>query len=235
MSKSSKNIKLKITQKLFEYEDKQYAAFQSKLTPTIAPDKFIGVRVPTLRKIAKEYMKDEEFPIFLSTLPHQYYDENMLHSMLLSEIKDYDTCVSCLKEFLPYIDNWAVNDTISPKCFTKNKDKLIKEIKKWTKSSETYTIRYGLLALMKYYLDEDFNKEYLEMPASIVSEEYYVRMMIAWLFATALAKQWDDTIPYLQKYRLDPWTHNKTIQKAIESYRITAEQKEYLRTLRFKS
>lgn len=219
---------------LFELRDEKYAAFQAKLTPSVDPSLFIGVRVPEVRKLAKQLKNDPVAEEFLKELPHKYYDENMLHGLLVSEIKDYDRAIDETDRFLPYVDNWAVCDIMSPKVFKKHKAELLDKIKEWSSSSETYTIRFGLEMLMSHYLDDDFRAEYLEIPAGVRSEEYYVNMMIAWFFATALTKQWDSTIPYIEGNRLDKWTHNKTIQKAIESYRITDEQKTYLRTLKLK-
>lgn len=224
-----------IQKQLFELQDKEYAAFQAKLTPGVPLDSFIGVRVPLARKLAKEIFKDPTHKAFLEELPHKYYDENMLHGLLISQMKDYDECIKATDKFLPFVDNWAVCDIMSPKVFAKHKTELKEKIREWSASSHTYTCRFGLEMLMSHFLDADFKPEYLEIPASARSEEYYVKMMVAWFFATALAKQWDATIPYLQNKVLAPWTHNKTIQKAIESYRITAEQKEYLRTLKVKS
>ena len=223
---------MKITDKLFELQDKEYGEFQAKLTPGIEKNQIIGVRVPVVRKLAKEYIKDEESQEFLNTLPHEYYDENMLHGLLISEVKDYEKCIELIDKFLPYVDNWAVCDIMSPKVFKKNKNKLIIKIKEWLKSEHTYMCRFGIEMIMSHYLDEDFKEEYLEMVSKIHSEEYYVQMVIAWLFATALAKQWDATITYIENQKLDKWIHNKTIQKARESYRITDEQKEYLKGLK---
>lgn len=217
--------------RLMEISDKEYAEFQAKLTPTVEREYFIGVRVPVLRAFAKEYKNEAESNAFLNTLPHRYYDENMLHGLLLSQMKDYDECINLVDKFLPYVDNWAVCDIMSPKVFLKHKDKLIVKIKEWVKSDLTYTIRFGIEMLMSAFLDKDFKKEYLELAVK-ESDEYYVNMMSAWFFATALAKQWDSTIIYLEENRLPLWTHNKTIQKAIESYRITDEQKVYLRSLK---
>lgn len=217
-----------------EYKDEEYGDFQAKLTPGIPRDLFIGVRVPNLRKLAKSYMKDSDSQVFLEELPHKYYDENMLHGLLLSEIKDYVECVAKVDEFLPYVDNWAVCDIMSPKVFKKHKSELINTIREWSASSHTYTCRFGMEMLMSHFLDQDFLPEYLEIPASVISDEYYVNMMIAWFFATALAKQWDATIPYIEDRRLGKWVHNKTIQKSIESFRITPEQKDYLRGLKIK-
>jgi len=221
-----------IRDRLFELQDNTYADFQSRLTPSVPRECFIGVRVPLVRKLAKELSKDAEAKKFIKKLPHKYYDEDMLHGLLLSDIKDYDECIKAVDEFLPYVNNWAVCDIMSPKIFKKNKDKLISKIKEWTKSGETYTIRFGIEMLMSHFLDEDFRPEYLKIPAAVRSEEYYVKMMQAWFFATALAKQWDDTAAYLVNNKLDVWTHNKTIQKARESYRIADEQKEYLLSLK---
>ncbi len=223
---------MNIRERLFALQERDYAVFQAKLTPGIPIERFIGVRVPTLRKLAKEIYKEGEYQAFLQELPHQYYDEDMLHGMLISEMKDYDACIEAMEQFLPYIDNWAVCDTISPKVFKKHKDALLGKIREWAKSSHTYTCRFGMEMLMSFYLDEDFKPEYLEIPAAVRSSEYYVNMMTAWFFATALAKQWDASIPYITGQRLDVWTHNKTIQKARESYRITPEQKEYLKSLK---
>ena len=219
-----------IQTRLFELQDLQYAAFQSRLTPNIAPERFIGVRVPACRKLAKELYKNEPDLVkdFLSQLPHSYYDENMLHGLLISEIKDFSECIDAVERFLPYVDNWAVCDIMSPKCFKKNKKALLPILMKWMESPEEYTVRFGLEMLMSYYLDEDFSLAYLAKAAEIRSDKYYVNMMIAWFFATALAKQWDSTVPYLEANKLDVWVHNKTIQKARESYRITEEQKQYL-------
>lgn len=223
---------------LFELRDEKYADFQAKLTPTVDPSLFIGVRVPEVRKLAKKLTKNSEAEElvreFLSSLPHKYYDENMLHGLLISEIKDYDRCIEETERFLPYVDNWAVCDIMSPKVFRKHKEELLHKIKEWAESGETYTIRFGLEMLMSHYLDDDFKAEYLEIPAAVKSGEYYVNMMIAWFFATALTKQWDSAIPYIEGAKLETWTHNKTIQKAIESYRITDRQKQYLRTLKIK-
>ncbi|WP_071705159.1 DNA alkylation repair protein [Murdochiella vaginalis] len=221
-----------IIEELFALQDVAYAAFQAKLTPNIPRERFIGVRVPEARKLAKRLAQEPEASIFLSDLPHTYYDENILHSLLLSEMTDYDACVEAVDAFLPYVDNWAVCDILSPKIFKQHKTALLEKIKEWSASEKTYTCRFGLEMLLSHFLDEDFKPAYLEIPASVHLEEYYVRMMIAWFFATALAKQWDATIEYLEDRRLDTWTHNKTIQKARESRRITPKQKEYLKTLK---
>lgn len=223
---------MEIQKQLYEHQDQAYAEFQSRLIPTVPRETVIGVRVPEIRKLAKRYVKDPEYTEFMKQLPHRYYDENMLHGVLISGMKDYDACIRALEEFLPFVDNWAVCDIMSPKIFQKNRDRLTDKIREWTVSERTYTCRFGIGMLMTHYLDEDFRPEYLEIPAGIHSQEYYVNMMIAWYFATALAKQWDDAVRYLQEKRLIPWVHNKTIQKAKESFRITGEQKEYLKTLK---
>ena len=222
---------MNITKELFNLQDNSYRELQSKITPNISKEKVIGVRIPEIRKLAKK-INDIEKKEFLKTLPHTYYDENILHSVLLSEIKDYDELIKEINNFLPYIDNWAVCDTLLPKALKKHKKELIKEIIKWSKSKDTYTCRFGISMLMRHFLDEDFKKEYLEIPVTIKLDDYYVKMMISWYYATALAKKWDETIIYLESNVLDKWIHNKTIQKARESYRITKEQKEYLNTLK---
>lgn len=223
-----------LQERLFAMQDKQYAAFQAKLTPGVPVESFIGIRVPVLRKFAKVFTKENEREEFLRQLPHEYYDENMLHGLLVSEVKDYEECIRLTDHFLPFVDNWAVCDIMSPKVFAKHKEELLAKVKTWSKSSHVFTCRFGIEILMSHYLDKDFKSDYLEIPASVRSEAYYVKMMVAWFFATALAKQWDATLPYIEQKRLARWTHNKTIQKAIESYRITPEQKEYLRTLKIK-
>lgn len=221
-----------IQDELFALQDTDYAAFQSKLTPNISRESIIGVRVPQLRKLAKRLGKSKDANEFLLALPHAYYDENMLHSLLVSEIKDFDDCISAIDAFLPYVDNWAVCDILSPQVFKKNCARLITEIQRWASSSHVYTCRFGIEMLMTHFLDDNFDSKYLEISAQIHSDEYYVNMMIAWFFATALAKQWDSTLPYLETKKLDTWVHNKTIQKACESYRITKEQKTYLKSLK---
>lgn len=222
-----------LQQNLFGMRDAAYAAFIAKLTPGFPPSHFIGVRVPLLRTIARSFAKEEAASQrFLSHLPHSYYEEDMLHGMLISLVKDYDRCLDLTDRFLPYVDNWAVCDTLSPKVFAKHKAQLLENILRWSSSSHTYTCRFGLRMLMTHFLDDSFSADFLEIPAAIRSEEYYVKMMVAWFFATALAKQWEATLPYLENRQLDPWTHRKTIQKAIESYRIPPERKDYLRTLR---
>lgn len=221
-----------ILQRLYELRDSRYAAFQAKLTPSVDASKFIGVRVPEIRKLAKELADSDESREFLISLPHGTYDENMLHGALVSQIGDYRTALNEVDMFLPYVDNWAVCDTMSPKVFIKNRDSLIDKIKEWVSSPLPYTCRFGIKMLMSHYLDGDFKPQYLEIPMSVHSDEYYVKMMVAWFFATGLSKQWNSTIPYIENSRLDGWTHNKTIQKATESYRITGEQKKMLRGMK---
>lgn len=221
-----------IQEKLFDLKDEKYAEFQAKLTPSVPREAFIGVRVPLVRKLAKELKGSEAAYAFLRCLPHDYYDENILHSLLISELKDYDVCLAETKRFLPFIDNWAVCDILSPKIFRKHRPELLEEIISWAASKDEYTVRFGIEMLMSHFLDDAFKPDYLAIPAGVVRDEYYINMMLAWFFATALSKQWDSTIPYLRENMLGTWVHNKTIQKAIESYRITDGQKEYLRSLR---
>ena len=217
---------------LFGLQDLKYRDFHSRLMPGIDKDTIIGIRTPVLRKFAKEFAGTTEAETFLQELPHQYYEENNLHMMLLAGIKEYEKCVCEVERFLPYINNWATCDCPAPKCFAKHKEELLPKIRTWMVSDHTYTIRYGIEMLMNLYLEEDFKPEYPKLAAAVQSEEYYVNMMIAWYFATALAKQWDAVIPYLEQRKLSPWVHRKTIQKAVESYRITDEQKIYLKSLR---
>ena len=197
--------------------------------------KEIGVRTPELRKLAKELAKREDIREFLNDLPHQYFDENQLHAFILSGEKDFEKCMEDLERFLPYVDNWATCDQTSPKVFRKHRKELLDAIRRWIESDHPYTVRFAIKMLMEHFLDEDFDPAYPEMVAEVRSEEYYIRMMIAWYFATALAKQYEAVLPYLEQKKLDVWTHNKTIQKAVESYRITEEQKIYLKSLKRKN
>ena len=219
---------------LFSMQDVGYKAFQSALMPSVSPDAIIGVRTPLLRKYAKELHREGKSDEFLSSLPHQYYEENNLHAFLIEQIEDFDQTVLALEVFLPYVDNWATCDSMAPRVLGKHPELLLEKIKMWILSSHTYTIRYAIGLLMRFFLDERFNTEYSDIVVSVRSEEYYVNMMIAWYFATALAKQYDSILPYLTERQLPTWIHNKTIQKAVESYRITVEQKQFLRTLRLK-
>ena len=225
-------IQEEIRNGLFDLQDSQYRDFQAKLIPSASADKMIGVRTPVLRKLAKDLAKRKEIGGFLNDLPHRYFDENQLHAFIISQLKDYEQCMDEVIRFLPYIDNWATCDQLSPKIFRKHRPKLIDQIRKWIISDRTYTIRFGIGMLMEHFLDEDYDPAYPEMVACIRSDEYYVNMMIAWYFATALAKQYDSILPFIKNRRLDPWTHNKTIQKARESYRISPEQKEHLKALK---
>lgn len=227
-------IKVDIQQELFALQDLSYRDFHAKLMPTVDKARVIGVRTPKLRAFAKEFGKTEEAKEFLKVLPHQYYEENNLHGLLIEQIKDYPTLIRELNRFLPCIDNWATCDLLTVRVVKKHLDTFTEEVERWLASDHTYTIRFGIGMLMRYYLEEHFSLEYPEKVAKIRSKEYYVNMMRAWYFATALAKQYEAIFPFLEEKRLDAWTHNKTIQKAIESYRITQEQKAYLRTLRIK-
>ena len=225
-----------IIQKLFELQDEKYRNFQSKLIPTINSESIIGVKTPELKTLAKDISKGNEIlrNDFLSNVPHRYFEENQLQAFIISDEKDFDKCIDYLENFLPYIDNWATCDQLCPATFKKNHSKLLPYINKWINSNYTYTIRFAIKLLMQHFLNEDFKPEYLEMVAKVESSEYYINMMRAWYFATSLAKQYESTITVIQEKRLDIWTHNKTIQKAIESFRITPEQKTYLRSLRVK-
>lgn len=227
-------IETKIQARLFALQDPKYKDFHCRLIPTVEPERVIGVRTPALRQLAKELFKEPETAAFLKILPHRYYDENNLHGFLVEQIRDYEQAAAAVDAFLPYVDNWATCDLMSPKVFKKHRKELLTEIRRWMASDRTYTIRFGIEMLMTHFLDEDFSPEYPAWVAGIRYEEYYVNMMIAWYFATALAKQWEAIIPYVQQNRLDQWTHNKAIQKAVESYRITDQQKAYLRSLRIK-
>ena len=218
--------------KLLNLQDKSFADFQAGLLPGIERSSIIGVRLPILRDVAKELIKDGTSEELMKNLPHKFFEENLLHSIFISEMKDFDECVTETDRFLPFVDNWAVCDTMSPKSFKKNREKLLIKIKSWGESREVYTCRFGIKMLMNHFLDGDFREELLQIPASVKSEEYYVNMMIAWFFATALAKQWEPTVKYLENRSLSAWVHNKTIQKARESFRITAEQKTCLKSLK---
>lgn len=229
-----KHIIERIREDLFAMQDLSYRDFHSRLMPDVDKAAVIGVRVPELRKYVKELAKDPEIQEFLDDLPHQYYEENNVHGFLIQQMKEYEKCMEELEKFLPYINNWAICDMTSPKVFKKHKEELLEAVRRWIASDHVYTVRYGIGMLMQHYLDEDFREEYPQMVSEIQSEEYYVNMMIAWYFATALAKQYETILPYIEKQKLDVWTHNKTIQKACESYRITPEQKAYLRTLKIK-
>ena len=216
---------------LLNMADPAYKAFQSKQIPTVNADLVIGIRTPMLRAYAKN-MDMEDAQAFMQALPHKYYEENNLHAFLIERIKDIDCCLEALDRFLPYVDNWATCDGMKPKCLMKNKSLLKSKCIQWMQAQHTYTVRYGILMLMTHFLDKDFSEDCLSLVSHVESSEYYINMMIAWYFATALAKQWENAIVYLREKRLNPWAHNKTIQKAIESYRISPERKTYLRSLR---
>ena len=223
-----------IQERLFELQDEKYRDFQAKLIPTADPASVIGVRTPALRKLAKALSKKDDIDAFLEELPHGYFDENQLHAFILSGMKDYGKCMSGVCSFLPFVDNWATCDQMSPKVFGKNKDDLLTHIKEWLRSDRTYTVRFAVGMLMEHFLGDDYDIAYPEMVAAIRSDEYYVNMMRAWYFATALAKQYDSAVRFIEEKKLDRWTHNKAIQKSVESYRITPEQKTYLKSLKIK-
>lgn len=216
---------------LFSMQDDGYRAFQCRLMPTVDAEAVIGVRTPLVRKYAKKIAGSATTDTFLQALPHQYYEENNLHAFLIEEIKNFDDCIAALNAFLPCVDNWATCDSMNPKILGKHKEKLLDAVESWLSSHHTYAVRFGIKMLMTWFLDADFSPTHLEKVANVHSEEYYIKMMISWYFATALAKQYDTTLPYLEKHQLSPWIHTKTIQKATESYRLTEEQKVYLRTL----
>ena len=223
-----------IIERLHALQDAGYHDFQAGLIPGVPPEAFIGVRTPELRAYAKALLKRPDVDDFLAATPHRFFDENQLHAFILSGMKDYGRCVAAVNAFLPFVDNWATCDQMSPKVFKRHRAELLEEIKKWIISDHTYTVRFAIGMLMEHFLDDDFEPVYLEMVAAVRSAEYYVNMMIAWYFATALAKQWDAALPYIEQARLAPWTHNRAIQKAIESNRIPLEKKDYVRTLKVK-
>lgn len=227
-----KKIVDEIREELFALQDTAYRDFQSGLIPGLESDSMIGVRTPELRKLAKRMAKREEIGAFLEVLPHRYFDENQLHAFVISENKDFGRCMEEVNRFLPFVDNWATCDQMSPKVFRKHREEMLPYIKEWLASDRTYVLRFGIGMLMEHFLDEDFDPAYPEMVSKIRSEEYYVNMMIAWYFATALAKQYETVLPFIEKRRLAPFTHNKAIQKSVESSRITAKQKAHLRELK---
>ena len=223
-----------IQKQLFKMQDVEYKKFHGKLMPTVDDEKIIGIRIPVLRKFANEFAKSQEAETFVESLPHKYYEEDNLHAFVLEKIKDFDVAIKKTEAFLPYIDNWATCDMFMPDIFKKNSEKVLPYALKWIKSDHVYTVRYGIGILMKLFLDEDFKEEYMQIVGDVKSGEYYVNMMIAWYFATALAKQYDCAVKYIEQKKLDVWVHNKTIQKAVESYRIPKTTKEYLKTLKIK-
>ena len=222
------------SKELFNLRDSWYKEFQCKLIPTVDESLVIGIRTPALRNFARQIKDTAEAKDFLNTLPHKYYEENNVHAFLIEKINNYDECIAALDKFLPFVDNWATCDMMNPKIFKKNTQKLLEKIEEWMTASHVYTIRFGIGMLMRFYLDDNFSTEYLDMVANIVSEEYYVNMMKAWFFATALAKQYEATLPYIQQNRLDIWSHNKAIQKAAESFRVSQEHKDELKSYKRK-
>ena len=233
--KSEMMNRTEILKELFALRDAEYRDFQAKLIPNKDPGRMIGVRTPDLRALAKKLKDDPEIDSFLAELPHEYFDEDQLHAFIISEEKDFSKCIGEVEDFLPFADNWATCDQLSPKVFRKNTSSLLPHIREWLRSEKTYTVRFGIGMPMQHFLDDHFDPSYPETVASIRSEEYYINMMIAWYFATALAKQYDAVIPYIEERMLDPWTHNKTIQKCVESRRITDAQKECLRSMKIKT
>ena len=221
-----------IQQRLFALQDTGYRDFHAALMPTVPKELVIGVRSPALRALARELKGTEQAAAFMAELPHQYYEENNLHAALIGHIRDFDACMAAVERFLPYVDNWATCDMMNPKALAKDKAALLEHIRLWLQSGHTYTVRFGMGMLMRHFLEEDFREAYLALVASVQSEEYYIRMMQAWYFATALAKQYEAAVQYLEQRKLGVWVHNKTIQKARESYRISGEQKEYLKSLK---
>ncbi len=225
---------MSIRERLFSAQDSGYRDFHARLVPNIEKEHIIGVRTPVLREIAKEVSKSGEAEEFLKSLPHEYYEENNLHAFLIEQIRDFDRALYETERFLPYIDNWATCDSFLPKVFKKERGNILPKIYQWLESSHTYTVRYGIGLLMSLFLDDAFEKKYLEAVCGVRSDEYYIKMMIAWYFATALTKQYDSSISYIEQKRLDPWTHNKTISKACDSRRISGDTKAYLKSLRIK-
>ena len=219
---------------LLSMKDEKYRDFQSKLMPTVPKEKIIGIRTPILRKFAKDFAKTEESKIFLSSLPHEFYEEDNLHAFLLEQMQDFGECTEAVTKFLPFVDNWATCDSMSPKIFKKHKTELLEYIKNWISAEDTYSVRFGIKMLMEHFLDEDFCPKYAEKVAEIESDEYYIRMMQSWYFATALAKQYEAVLPFIENRKLGTWVHNKAIQKSAESFRINPKQKEYLKTLKIK-
>ena len=221
-----------LIEKLKKFQDMKYRDMQIRIIPSVDPKSVIGVRTPDLKAIAKDILRSGDYRNFLEGLPHEYFEENQIHSFIISGMKDLGECMEELEIFLPYVDNWATCDQLSPKIFKKHKDVVLEHIKQWIKSDKTYTVRFGIGMLMGHFLDDDFDPVYPEMVAGIRSDEYYINMMIAWYFATVIAKQYESVIPYIEGKRLDDWTHNKAIQKCLESRRITEEKKSYLKSLK---
>ena len=221
-----------VYEQLLKVKDDKYKEFQAKLVPNIDPDTILGVKTPEMRQIAKDIFNSKEKDAFLKDLPHKYYEENLVHFFIISMIKDFDECIREVETFLPYVDCWPASDQATPRSFKKNHAKLLPYIKKWIKSKHLYTSRFGIRMLMNEFLGDEFKDEYAKLVASVKSDEYYLKMMVAWYFATALAKNYDETIKYIEERKLDDWVLKKTIQKAVESYRVTDEHKEYLKSFR---
>lgn len=230
-----KNSLTEIEAELFRLQDEKYRDFQIKLIPGYSAETMIGVRTPELRKLAKKIFREGEYQPFLDSLPHRLFEENQLHSFIISEIKDFDECAEAVSRFLPFVDNWATCDQMTPKVFGKTHEKLLGYINRWLSSGETYSVRFAVKMLMDHFLDEDFDIAFPEMVAGVRSEEYYVKMAVAWYFATALAKQYEAVLPFIENRRLDDWAHNKAIQKANESFRVSDEQKAHLKGLKIKT
>ena len=220
-----------LQQQLFILQDEKYREFHAKLIPNVDKQTIIGVRVPVLRKLAMEFY-EKTVAVFLQKLPHKYYEENQLHAILLSGLKDYGQCLAEIQRFLPYVDNWATCDLLRPKVFVKYHEKLIKEIPVWLRSDKTYTVRFGIEMLLVHFLEDDFQKKYLDWVVNVKNEDYYVRMMQAWFFAETAVKQYESVLPYFEKRKLEEWTHNKAIQKVQESYRISQERKNCIKSLK---
>ena len=223
---------MNIRERLLELKNEEYRQFTARLVPNIPAETIIGLKTPEMRAIAREIFVGDYRDEFLSELPHEYYEENLIHFFVISMIKDFEECIQKVEAFLPYVDCWPVSDQATPKAFRKNHEKLLPYIRKWVSSDHVYTARFGIRMLMNEFLGEDFREEYLELVASKKGDDYYLKMMVAWYFATALAKRYDETIPYIENHVLDEWTHRKALQKAVESYRVTDEHKEYLKSLR---
>lgn len=224
----------RILTELFKLKDEEYKEFHCKLVPNVPKDSVIGVRTPALRALSKKIFREDDYEAFLSSLPHKYHEEYSIHGMIIEQIKSFDDALFETERFLPFVGDWAICDSFSPKCFKKNKARLLEKIKEWLTSNKTYTIRFAIKMLMTHFLDENFSSEYLKLVFEVHSDEYYIKMMQAWFFATALAKQYDEALSVLENNLLDVWVHNKTIQKAVESFRISNEQKAFLKTLRRK-
>ncbi len=229
---SERRLTVTLYDQLMEVKDDAYREFQAKLVPNIPPETILGVRTPQMRRIAREVFESPDRETFLNDLPHRYYEENLIHFFVISMIRDFYECIRKVEEFLPYVDCWPVSDQATPRSFKKNHQKLLPYIRKWIASDHVYTARFGIRMLMNEFLGEDFQEEYPELVANIKSDEYYLKMMAAWYFATALAKRYEETIPYFENRRLDEWVHKKAVQKAVESCRVTDEHKQYLKRIR---